>query len=355
MSSAKGRSGQGPAGLPWPEISQGEPGPLYGVFGEEDFLVNQGLEAFCAAPAFSDNPSLNIEQFHAEDAKPSQILESARTLPFLGRRRLIIVRGADQYKAAQLAEFLDYLGDAPSSTCLVFAGAKLDSRTKFAKTLQKQGKVHVYKKMYPNQLPPWLNQRASARGKKLAPQAAQHLSEMAGLGLGALDSELEKLSLFVGRRAEITMDDVAKVVGSGRLNTIFDLTDAIARCDLHRSLTAFEQLYALGEAPVRVVAMLQRLIRQVLEVRAIMDSGGDQRQVQQQLRTPPQATAALMTRARRESSAGLSSRLARLLRADMDLKSSPGTDRVIVERLIMDLCLISRQDGPGPGGRNLAR
>ena len=355
MSSAKGRSGQGPAGLPWPEISQGEPGPLYGVYGEEDFLVNQGLEAFAASQAFADNPSLNIEQFHAEDAGPSQVLESARTLPFLGRRRLIIVRGADLYKAQQLADFIDYLTDAPSSTCLVFSGGKLDSRTKFAKTLQKTGKVHVYKKMYPNQLPPWLNQRAAERGKRLAPQAAQHLAEMAGLGLGALDSELEKLSLFVGRRDEITMDDVAKVVGSGRLNTIFDLTDAVARCDLHRSLTAFEQLHALGEAPVRVVAMLQRLIRQVLEVRSVLDNGGDQRQVQQQLRIPPQATAALVVRARRESPAGLSGRLARLLRADIDLKSSPGTDRVIVERLIMDLCLINNPDTPGPGGRAGAR
>lgn len=350
MSSAKGRSGQGPAGLPWPELVQGEPGTLYGVYGEEDFLVSQGLEAFTASVAFAENPSLNTEQFHAEDAGPSQILESARTLPFLGRRRLIIVRGTNLFKAQQLSGFIDYMNDAPPSTCLVFSGGKLDSRTKFAKTLQKQGKVHIYKKMYPNQLPPWLNQRAAGRGKKLAPRAAQHLAEMAGLGLGALDSELEKLSLYVGRRDEITMDDVAKVVGSGRLNTIFDLTDAIARCDLHRSLTAFEQLHALGEAPVRVVAMIQRLIRQVLEVRAILDHGGDQRQVQQQLRTPPHATAALMTRAGRESSTGLSARLARLLRADMDLKSSPGTDRVIVERLIMDLCLINGSDTPGPGG-----
>lgn len=337
MASNKQPAG-GDSGLPWPEVAGGEAGPLYGVFGEEDFLVSQALGAFLASPSFSENPSLNIERFQASEAKPARVLESAVTLPFLGSRRLLIVNQANLYKADQAAEFLPYLADPTPSTCLVFAGAKLDARTKFAKALNKAGKVHVYKKMYARQVIPWLNQRAAARGKSLSPDAARYLAELAGLGLGALDSELEKLSLYVGGTKRIELDMVKELMGGSRLYSIFDFTDAVACRRLDRALTSYHQLDSLGEPAVRVLAMLSRLYRQLLEVRRVLDQGGDQRQVQQTLRTPPQATATLVGRARRESASSLAAPLERILATDLALKSSPGSNRVIMERLVISLC-----------------
>ncbi len=340
---ASGPAKQNPAsaaGLPWPELGGGELGALYGVFGEEDFLVGQALEAFMAAPAFEQNPSLNVERFHAGDTPPVRVLESARTLPFLGSRRLVIVQEAHLYSTPQLNEFVDYLADPVPSTCLVFSGAKLNMSTRFAKALAKAGKVHVFKRMYPRQLVPWLGQRARARGKRLEPAAAEHLAELAGLGLGALDSELEKLSLYVGNKASIGREEVRQVMGRGRLYGIFDFTDALAAGELARALTAYDQLHSLGEPAVKVLAMVTRLFRQLLEAREVLDAGGGQGEVQKALRTPPSATRTLTRRARRESAAQLAARLEAILEADLALKSSPGADRVIMERLIMDLCAL---------------
>ena len=338
---AKGQAAKSPAsaaGLPWPELADQNPGVLYGVFGEESFLVSQGLAEFMACPAFSQNPSLNVENFHAGDTAPGRVLESAQTLPFLGPRRLVLIQEVDLYKTAQLNEFVDYLGDPAPTTCLVFAGAKLNKTTRFAKALAKAGKVHEYKRMYPRQLVPWLGQRAQARGKRLEAPAAEHLAELGGLGLGALDSELEKLSLFVGKKQSIAKDDVRQVMGRGRLYGIFDFTDALAAGDLSRALTAYDQLDSLGEPAVKVLAMVTRLFRQLLEVRSVLDSGGGQREVQQALRTPPSATRTLTQRAKQENQARLSAHLEEILKTDVALKSSPGADRVIMERLIMNLC-----------------
>lgn len=328
------------AGLPWPELAGDALGPLYGVFGEEDFLLNQALEVFMAAPAFSQNPSLNVERFHASDTLPGRVLESARTLPFLGVRRLVIIQETDLYKTAQMNEFTPYLEDPAPSACLVFAGAKLNMTTRFAKALSKAGKVHVFKRMYPRELAPWLGQRARARGKKLEGPAAAHLAELSGLGLGALDSELEKLSLYVGKRPSIGQEDVRQVMGRGRLYGIFDFTDALAAGELARALTAYDQLDSLGEPAVKVLAMVTRLFRQLLEARAVLDAGGGAGEVQRTLRTPPSAAKTLTQRAGKESAGRLSDRLEDILKADVALKSSPGSDRVIMERLIMDLCAL---------------
>ena len=330
--------GGGDGHLPWPELAKGEPGPLYGVFGEEDFLVGLTLQAFLSSPAFAANPSLNVERFLAGETTPGRVLESARTLPFLGSRRLVVVGDCDQYKADQLSEFMPYLEDPAPSTCLVFAGAKLDQRLRFAKALDKRGRLQIYKRLYPRQVAPWLMERARMRGKRLAPEAAAQLSELTALGLGALDSELEKLSLFVGKREQITPLDVAAVTGQGRLYSIFDLTDSLAAGLLERALTAYDQLDSLGEPAVRVLAMVARLFRQIIAAREIFENGGGLSQVQQELRLPPAAASTLWQRARRQGTRELMATLRRLLAADIMLKSSPGADRVIMEALIMDLC-----------------
>ncbi|MCF8034492.1 MAG: DNA polymerase III subunit delta [Desulfarculaceae bacterium] len=333
-----GKRQSDPGDLPWPEVAGGTPGPLYGLFGEEDFLVSAGLAAFLASPAFSENPSLNVERFLAAETSVPKALDSARTLPFLGSRRLIILSEVHTYKADQAAEFLPYLEDPTPSTTLVLAGTKLDARTKFAKALKAAGKVHTYQKMYARQLAPWLQGRARLRGKKLAPAAAGYLAELAGLGLGALDSEVEKLSLYVGKAPAIDLATVQELLGGSRLYSIFDFTDAVAARSLARALSSYNQLDSLGEPAVRVLAMLTRLFKQLLETRAVLDQGGDQGQVQRTLRTPPQATETLVRRARAESTASLAKALKRVLAADVALKSSPGADRVIMERLVLDLC-----------------
>ncbi len=325
-------------GLPWPELAGSGVGVLYGVFGEEDFLVHQALEAFLACPAFSTNPALNVERFHAGESAPARILESARTLPFLGSRRLVLVLECDQYKADQLNEFLPYFEQPVETTCLALSGGKLDQRTRFAKSLAAKGRLHIFKKMYPRQVLPWLKERARLRGKQLSLGAQEMLSELAGLGLGALDSELEKLSLFVGARASIGEADVAAVTGKGRLYTIFDFTDALAAGRLDRAMSAYDQLDALGEPPVKVLAMVVRLYRQVLQARQVVESRGGLEDVQQVLRLPPTAARTLFQAAQKTNAASLAADLRRLLMTDLALKSSPGADRVIMERLVWDLC-----------------
>ena len=322
----------------WPELAGEKPGPLYGVFGEEAFLVGQAVEAFLASPAFAANPSLNVERFLAGETPPARVLESASTLPFLGPRRLVMVGDCHLYNAARQEEFLPYLDDpAPTATLLLF-GEKLDQRTKFAKAFKTKGRVHVFGRLYQRQIIPWLQERSRARGKRLAPAAAEYLSEMAGLGLGALDSELEKLALYVGREREIGMDQVRQATGASRLYSIWDFTDALAGRRLHGALSALDQLIALGEHPVRVLAMVVRLYRQLCQVRRVLDLGGGESEVQRELRTPRNATLALLGRARQETAAGLEDALARILAADVALKSSPAAERTIMENLVMDLC-----------------
>ncbi len=322
----------------WPEIAKGKPGPLYGVFGQEAFLLDQALGEFINSPAFAANPSLNQERFLAAETPPNKVLDSANTLPFLGSRRLVLVQGIDAWKAEALNQFLDYFNNPAPSTCLVFSAAKLDARSRFAKALQDKGKVHTVRKPYPRELPAWLAGRAKLRGKNLTPAAAGLLMELGDIGLMELDREVEKICLFVGNQKEITPGIIKTVTTQGRLFSVFDLTNAIAKSELARALSALGHLLAMNEAPLAILGMITRLFRQLSQVRQILDEGGIEAQVQQSLRTPPQVTADLIKRARKESQGRLSAYLEVILATDLALKSSAGADRVIMENLLFKLC-----------------
>lgn len=322
----------------WPEIAKGKPGPLYGVFGQEAFLIDQALEQFTTSPAFAANPSLNQERFQAMETSPSKVLDSANTLPFLGSRRLVMVQDIDAWKAEALNQFLDYFNNPAPTTCLVFSATRLDARSRFAKALQSKGKVLAVRKPYPKELPAWLQERAKIRGKNLSPSAARVMVELGDMSLMDLDREIEKICLFVGIEKELTPQVIKNVTSQGRLFSVFDLTNALARYDLGRALSALSHLLSMNEAPLAILGMITRLFRQVGQVRHILDSGGNESQVQQAMRIPPQATTDLIKRARRETPSSLAVILDDILMADLALKSSASADKIIMEDLLFKLC-----------------
>ena len=322
----------------WPEVSKGQPGPLYGVFGQEAFLLDQALKQFISSPAFASNPSLNQEYFLAAETQPSKVLDSANTLPFLGSRRLVIVQDIDAWKAEALNSFLDYFNNPAPTTCMVFSAAKLDARSRFAKALQSKGKVLNVRKPYPRELPAWLQGQAKTRGKSLSMPAVRMLMEMGDMGLLELDREIEKLCLYVGKSKEISPQVIKNVTSQGRLFSVFDLTNAIAAGELGRALSALSHLLAMNEAPLAILAMITRLFKQLSQVRKILDQGGSESQVQQNLRTPPQVTADLVRRARTLEQNKLKVQLENILHADLALKSSAAADKVVMETLLFKLC-----------------
>jgi DNA polymerase-3 subunit delta len=325
---------------PCPEIAQGRPGPLYGVFGSEDFLRRELLDLFVNAPVFAHNPQLNQQHFSAGDTSPAKVLDSANTLPFLASHRLVLVHDIDACKAEALNQFLPYLDNPCPSTCLVFSAARLDARLRFSSALKKKGKVlTVPEKLSPHELSSWLVSRAGLRGNSLTPDAAAWMTNLGNLSLLELDQEMEKLSLFAGPGRKITLKEVDELLGQGRTYSVFELGNAITGGDLSRSLNALYQLLNLNnEEPIRILAFIGSTVRQWSQALEAVESGGGESQLQRTLRTPPQVTRALLRKGRSLSRARLEFYLEMLLATDLALKSSAAAEAPLLENLLFELC-----------------
>src|SRR5258706_15796878 len=94
---------------PVDELREGEPGPLYLLYGKERFLVDRAVDLLRQRVLDPRTRDFNYELFHGKDGRAAAIVQAARTLPMMARRRLVLVRDLDEMKADEMAQLVPYV------------------------------------------------------------------------------------------------------------------------------------------------------------------------------------------------------------------------------------------------------
>jgi DNA polymerase-3 subunit delta len=147
----------------------------------------------------------------------------------------------------------------------------------------------------------------------------ERLIERAGLDLGRLDDELEKLSLFVGAGKGIEPAHVEELVAATCQHAVEELTDRLARRDAAGAVRAFRSLVDEGEAPLRILAFLAANLRRALHVSELAAGGLREDEIAGRLGLPSWMVGRQMGRG---TPAALERALRALASVDVALKSS---------------------------------
>jgi len=194
----------------------------------------------------------------------------------------------------------------------------------------------------------WVTDTAAAREVKIDADAARDLVDSLGADLMLVSSELEKLLLYVGEKQRITLADVETMVLAAKQRSLYELTDAITTKDRPRALAVLEAMLASGEgedAAIGLLYMLARTFRQILVIleKDVRDSRAIWQALWQGFRVPPFAVEDIIRQARRyKSRRDITQAIRRIARADLELRSSPPSKRLVLERLVVDLCTESK-------------
>jgi DNA polymerase-3 subunit delta len=278
--------------------------------------------------------------FSERGVDPAEIIGAARTLPLMARGRLVIVRGIGERRAEKFLDgaLLTYL-DAPlASTCLVLEAPSVDKRQKWVKRVQKIGRVIACSgPERPADVRRWIEARMAERKMRAATGVAATLFDLVGPDLDRLTLELEKLSLYLGERGELNVDDVAELVGQLRPRALYELTDAIGERRLGNALRVVAELSDQGQPPLALIGALANHFRRLLRARELrpLDAG----EVQRKLGLHPFAAEKLVAQARRFDLRRLRACLEAVHRTDEALKGGlPIGPRLAIERLVLAVC-----------------
>ena len=331
----------------WKHLEKEKLEPFYLFYGPSEFRLERFLNRVRETCLPAEARDFNLHVFYAAKAKSggetgvADILDTARSLPFMSSRRLIIVRRTEDFSANDLEFFLPYLDDPVETTCLIFVSSlsKPDFRTKFYNKIRLSGRSVHFKSLYDNQVVPWIKKTAKAIGCEIETEACEYLRQIAGNRLMDLYSEIEKLYLRHGGRT-IGTKDVVELAIHSRIYTIFELTDKVSEKRAAESMVALKRFMEEEDknAALKLLGMLSRQMRLLWQTRSIMKAGGRSSDVAGKLRVPHFVAQKLVKSSKKWSGHDLERALDLIFATDGLLKSD-AYGQVVLENLVLSLCL----------------
>ena len=322
------------------QIAQRKPEPVYLIVGDDEVEMSR------LAAEFVDLVDEELRPFNAErvyagerGVTPAAIVESARTLPMMADRRVLVVLRAERLlkpkrrgRAAADAEAagdgdeppsdLDvleaYIREPVPQTTMVLVAADADRTRKIYKALQKQAAIvecwglkgsrdakGIDLRQVARTAEALVKEAVAAAGQEIDGPAARLIAERAGTDIGRLRGDVDRLLLFAAGKPKITRADAEEVVSAETAQDDWAVTNAIQRRDAADALRQLALALDAGGVSYQILGQLAWFVREKMP-----------------MTNPRQVPAAIEA----------------LFRTDMDLKSSGGDPRILLERLVIELC-----------------
>ncbi len=230
--------------------------PVYLFHGEEDLLAEEATNLVVGAALSPEERGFNLDVLYGPDSDARDIMARASSFPMMAARRVVVVRELDRVPNKELLS--GYLDHPSETTCLVLQVGKTDMRRKPFPQAKRHGLAIEFRRLYENQIPAWITAQVAVQGRSIAPDAARMLTTYVGQSLREIRSEIDKLFLYTGDRAEIRLEDVQAVVGASREYNIFELQRAVGGRRISQAVFIAGRMIECGESPIMVVVMLTR-------------------------------------------------------------------------------------------------
>jgi len=327
------------------DLAAGRVAPVYLLYGEASFLKEEAVaalrEAVLGSGGLAPESAWNLTLVEGPSAALAEILDSARTLPMLGSRRLVLVKNAEKLREGDPQALRSYLQDPSPSSCLVFVTGlgKPDFRRSLFRTLQAGAVVVEFKPLREPAIPRWIRERIRERGAEIDAEALTLLEVHLGADLLRIDQEIVKALDFLSPSRRITPAALAETLGAPGSRSIFELAEKVGAGETGEAIRLLRRLLAGGEEPVRLLTLIARQIRTLILGKALMEDGRRGRELALALGVPPippliEKTQRLIGRF--PAGEGAAS-MRRILRADRALKGGTGKGPAILEGLVLDL------------------
>jgi DNA polymerase-3 subunit delta len=312
--------------------------PVYLLIGDDEAEISH-LAGEIASVVEDELRAFNMERIYAGEkgTTAASIVEAARQLPMMGDRRVVVVlrgerllkpkrRGkairdddddeGDAEPPSDLDALSDYVQKPVPSTTLVLTAADIDRTRRAGKAILKHATLVECWGLKTGRDSRGPDFRQAARmaeqmvrkavaesGQVIEPAAARLVAARAGVDIVRLRGDIERLMLYTTGRPNITLADAQEIVSAEASQDDWAVTNAIQQGNTREALRQLALALDAGGVPFQILGQLAWFVR---------DRMANTQRI-------PAAVEALF-------------------RTDLDLKSSGGDARVLLERLIVELC-----------------
>ncbi|MEA3327278.1 MAG: DNA polymerase III subunit delta [Chloroflexota bacterium] len=325
---------------------------VYILLGDDREAIEAHIHRAYASLGTPDMAALNTTHLEGRSSTLNDLRASALALPFLTKRRLVVVDDALKLFAMKVSgkeqaedkkfhsEFLALLDSLPQSTALILVISDTQKKRKrngvWDSYWQTLGKNHWLIKWAESAgdrvyiedcaLPTgggfvnWIQDKAVELGGEFTSRAARTLAEYLGNDTQRAAQEIEKLLTYVNFDRPVDSKDVQLLSIQENQSDIFEMVDALGTKDGKKAIT---QLHLLLEDSdfIPIFLMIVRQFRLILQTKEILDGGGNDRDVAKILRQQPFVARKLCAQAQHFDIQTLESIYYQLQKIDIDMKT----------------------------------
>ena len=244
------------------------------LFGPDAGLVRERAEQIARTIVADLADPFRVADISPEAIKedPAKLADEAAAISMLGGRRVVRVRGAGNDIAAAVENMLE---DPKGDGLVVIEAGELDGKSKLRKLCEGAENAAAIACYHEEgaELGRTISDTLAQNGVKASGDVLEWLAERLGGDRAITRSELDKLALYAGKGAAITLDDCRAVIGDSADIDLDDVIRATALGNLADLERAYGRVSSEGDSPIGILRMTARHFLRLQSVQADIARG----------------------------------------------------------------------------------
>ncbi len=323
--------------------------PAVLIAGDDEYAKAKKAEELLAllfpSPGSKD---LNFEEINCSKLTADIFIDfndKLRTAPFLAEKRVLVLRRFEDLYIENHKALLKYLEAPSDSSCLILISKDNITKNDFIKKKTYSEISRFTENLlcfvpYDDNFRPKVLEAFRRAGKSINEEAVAVLLERVNGNLRELESEVEKVLVFTGKKAKVELADVKFLVSDTDVNEVFDLCNALIGRDFVGSMKIVNNLY-FNARPEAVTPMILGTLyysyQRLWMTKQYLKEGLTDNMLAGKLRLPPFMVKRAADQSRSISEPEIKKALNVLQKADISVKTGGLPGRFAVERIVYNL------------------
>ena len=303
---------------------------------EELFLKRQVEELIKDVVIDKTTADFNYNVFYAEDASVDYVFDIVRTNPFLGERRLVILKNVEKYYPHE-KKLTAFLKSPAPKTVLIMETTK-KSTDKFIKKIAPYSTVVEFAQLKGPALNKWIAEYAANKGKRISSEGIALLLEKVGNELDTIINALNKLLLYAGENMIVSEMDIESLIKKTRQDTRFTFLNAIMSKQTGRALEMATELSRNGKHATDLIGLINWQMKRIESVKVLAENGYSKDKMAKELNMTPYVFNIIHKQAAHFSMREIEQSFELLLSSDVAIKQGLKSPGLTLEILIVQMC-----------------
>ena len=308
------------------------------IYGPDRGLMRQRMDQIAACILADLEDPFNRIDLQCDQIleEPSKLYDELSAMSFTGDRRLIVVREATDKLSKLLEETEGMLND---QNYLILCADELGPRSslrKFAEGHKTIAALPCYKDEGAG-LSQLIRTTLTGYGLKADENTVHYLTNHLGGDRMVILAELEKLSLYFDGEERLNIDEVTKVVGESGEMSFDDVAQAVASGRIEQLCKLLDRLFLEGAHSVAILRALHRYFSRLKEIQDLKAQGQNTQQAVKSLRPPVffKQQPMMVSHAERWSSKKIERALHIMMEAEKDSKLAGDLSPVVCSQFLV--------------------